>query len=71
MHMHTAPNSTLMIAMSRTSSAEMSILLTLNAVMILASVLGSNSALIWEDHVWTSDPWTGCAGTGTVDDDDE
>ena len=67
----TAPNSMLIIAMSRTSSAEMSILLTLNALMILASVLGSSSALTWESHVWTSDPWTGCAGTGTVDDDDD
>ena len=69
--MSTAPNSMLMIAMSRTSSAEMSILLTLKALMILASVIGSNSALTWESQACTSDPWTGCAGTGAVDDDDD
>ena len=67
--MSTAPSSMLMIAMSRTSSAEMSILLTLKALMILASVIGSNSALTWESHVCTSDPWTGCAGAGTEDED--
>ena len=60
-----------MIPMSRTPSAEMSMLLTLKALMILASVIGSNSALTWESHDWTSDPWSGWAETGTVDDDDD
>ena len=40
-------------------------------MMMLASVIGSNSALTWESHDWTSDPWTGWAETGTVDDDDD
>ena len=38
---------------------------------MFASVIESNSASTWESHVCTSDPWTGCAGTGTVDDDDD
>ena len=66
--MSTAPNSMLIITISLTSFAEMSISLALKALMILASVLGSSSALVLESHDWTSDPWTGCAATGTVDD---
>ena len=49
----------------------MSTALTLKTLMILASMLGSSSASILESHDWTSDPWTGCAATGTEDDADD